>query len=51
VLFTYTLLAHQFDGPEFSDELAMLDREVAACELAQVLGEVPAPKKPWWRFW
>ena len=52
VVFTYTLLAEQFDKPEFSAELTVLDHEVAACELAQVQGVLPpSQKKPWWRPW
>jgi hypothetical protein len=52
VLFSYTLLEKQFSQPRFVSELEMLDREIAACELASVVGESPATKKePRWRPW
>jgi hypothetical protein len=37
-LFTYTLKETQFDQPRFAEELLILDREIAACEFANVLG-------------
>jgi hypothetical protein len=51
-LFTYTLLAEQFDQPESAAELELLDREITALELAPVIGQSPSvSKKPWWRPW
>ncbi|MGB7848368.1 MAG: hypothetical protein WBL63_22335 [Candidatus Acidiferrum sp.] len=51
-LFTYTLLADQFDHPGSVAEMELLDREIAALELAPVVGQTPpASKKPWWRPW
>jgi hypothetical protein len=51
VLFTYTLLAEQFDQQGFVLEMESLDREIAVVELAPTLGQLPSPKKPWWRPW
>ena len=51
-MFTYTLLADQFDQPGSVAEMELLDREIAALELAPVIGQTPpASKKPWWRPW
>jgi hypothetical protein len=50
-MFTYALLAADFDQPQFKEELGLLDTELRACELAPALGQTPAPKKPWWRPW
>lgn len=50
-IFSYTLLADQFNDPTFQDELDVIDREIRAAELAPGLGDVPVPKKPWWRPW
>ncbi len=51
VLFSYTLLKEQWDDPSSQEDLALIEREIAAAELAHALGEVPAAKKPWWRLW
>ena len=51
-LFTYTVLADKFDQPGSVAEMELLDREIAALELAPVIGQTPsASKKPWWRPW
>lgn len=50
-LFTYTLLADQFDELGSVADMELLNREITALELAPMIGEVPAPKKPWWRPW
>jgi hypothetical protein len=50
-LFSYTLLAEQWDDASSQEELAMIDREIAAAELAPVFSQVSAAKKPWWRPW
>jgi hypothetical protein len=51
-LFTYTLLADQFDQPGNFADMELLDSEIAALELAPVIGQSPsASKKPWWRPW
>jgi hypothetical protein len=39
VLFSYTLLAKQFDQPTFIEELEVLHREIIAAEFASILGE------------
>ena len=52
LVFSYTLLEDQFAEPAFAAELAMLDHEVAACELAAIAGETPpVKKKRGWRLW
>lgn len=51
VLFSYTLLAEKWGLPESSSEMELLDREIAASELAPMLGETPPVKKSWWHFW
>ena len=50
-VFSYTLLAKQFDDPSSATELALVGREVAAAELAPEVGQIIPPKKPWWRPW
>jgi hypothetical protein len=51
-MFTYTLLAGQFEQPGSGAEMELLDREIAALELAPVIGQPPpASQKPWWRPW
>lgn len=50
-LFSYTLLADQWDDTSTQGELALLDREITAVQFASELGQLPAPRKPWWRFW
>jgi hypothetical protein len=49
VIFSYTLLVSQLSSATSVAELAMLDREITAAELAPVLGVTPPPKTSWWR--
>lgn len=45
-IFSYTLLTDQFSDAAWQEELAMLDREIAAAELSPLVGEEPKAKKP-----
>ncbi|MGN6505089.1 MAG: hypothetical protein ACTHM6_05940 [Tepidisphaeraceae bacterium] len=53
-LFTYTLLACQFDTPEAHDEMQLLEQELTAARFAAIVGTVQEQakkSKPWWQFW
>jgi hypothetical protein len=53
-LFTYTMLAKEFDGAQAQEEMNLLDRELSVAEFAPVVGAVADDRKrrkPWWKFW
>jgi hypothetical protein len=50
-IFTYTLLAKQFDDPSSAPELAWIAREIGLADFASEVGEIMPPEKPWWRPW
>lgn len=49
VIFSYTMLVSESNSATLAAELAMLDEEIAAADLAPAIGVTAPPKKSWWR--